>query len=227
MAGLEADPRVQARQATQLLEGRDALVDGLQLDEPSDVGAFLVAFAALKILLQHRSALRSVQCLKLLDNEGNARLFVRMYSRVPVMQVLDSNGNMTNQLFPEQMVYTEWENSGYASTRSCQDCHMPPAAGDVVISTRPMHGLPARPDFARHSFVGGNTYLLDILARNAQELNITATGFEQLIALDALQQAVHVGFDGVVFWNVLRGDHRLSLGRHGGLGGMRLCGREG
>lgn len=30
--------------------------------------------------------------LKLLDSNGNARLFVRMYSRVPVLQVLDTNG---------------------------------------------------------------------------------------------------------------------------------------
>jgi len=30
--------------------------------------------------------------LKLLDNDGNARLFIRMYSRVPVLQVLDATG---------------------------------------------------------------------------------------------------------------------------------------
>ena len=30
--------------------------------------------------------------LKLLDSDGSARLFVRMYSRVPVLQVLDANG---------------------------------------------------------------------------------------------------------------------------------------
>lgn len=30
--------------------------------------------------------------LKLLDNEGNARLFLRMYSRVPVLQLLDAKG---------------------------------------------------------------------------------------------------------------------------------------
>lgn len=30
--------------------------------------------------------------LKLLDNEGNARLFLRMYSRVPVLQLMDSSG---------------------------------------------------------------------------------------------------------------------------------------
>lgn len=30
--------------------------------------------------------------LKLLDKDGNARLFIRMYSRVPVLQVLDATG---------------------------------------------------------------------------------------------------------------------------------------
>jgi len=30
--------------------------------------------------------------LKLLDDDGNARLFVRMYSKVPVLQVLDGTG---------------------------------------------------------------------------------------------------------------------------------------
>jgi hypothetical protein len=39
-----------------------------------------------------RQTLLESQELKLLDNDGNARLFVRMYSRVPVLQVLDTNG---------------------------------------------------------------------------------------------------------------------------------------
>ena len=30
--------------------------------------------------------------LKILDSDGNARLFVRMYSRVPVLQVMDTAG---------------------------------------------------------------------------------------------------------------------------------------
>ena len=30
--------------------------------------------------------------IKLLDNDGNPRMFVRMYSRVPVLQVLDNAG---------------------------------------------------------------------------------------------------------------------------------------
>ena len=41
--------------------------------------------------------------------------------------------------FPEQMPYTEWEHSSYASTnpKSCQQCHMSRANG-VPISNRPM-----------------------------------------------------------------------------------------
>ena len=39
-----------------------------------------------------RQTLIESQELKLIDNDGNARLFVRMYSRVPVLQVLDASG---------------------------------------------------------------------------------------------------------------------------------------
>ena len=39
-----------------------------------------------------RQTLMESRELKLLDNNGNARLFLRMYSRVPVLQLLDSHG---------------------------------------------------------------------------------------------------------------------------------------
>ena len=96
--------------------------------------------------------------------------------------VVDAQGNVTSQLFPEQMIYTEWENSQFEATESCQDCHMPVVAGDMAISTRPFNGLPRRPGFAEHTFVGANTYMLDILGQNAQELFITATGFDNAVA---------------------------------------------
>jgi hypothetical protein len=69
-------------------------------------------------------------------------------------EVVDTQGNLTGQLFPEQMVYTEWENSQFEATDSCQDCHMLKATGDMAISTRPMNGLARRPDFAQHMFIG-------------------------------------------------------------------------
>ena len=39
-----------------------------------------------------RQTLMESRELKLLDNNGNARLFLRMYSRVPVLQLLDTSG---------------------------------------------------------------------------------------------------------------------------------------
>jgi hypothetical protein len=39
-----------------------------------------------------RQTLIESQELKLIDNDGNPRLFLRMYSRVPVLQVLDASG---------------------------------------------------------------------------------------------------------------------------------------
>jgi hypothetical protein len=114
-------------------------------------------------------------------------------------EVVDALGNVTSQLFPEQMVYTEWENSGFEGSDSCQDCHMLKAVGDFPISTRPMNGLTSRADFSRHAFVGGNTYMLDILSQNAQELNITASGFEAVIAATRtmLSSAASVTLEGV------------------------------
>jgi len=39
-----------------------------------------------------RQKLMESKELTLLDNDGNARLFLRMYSKVPVLQIMDSNG---------------------------------------------------------------------------------------------------------------------------------------
>ena len=39
-----------------------------------------------------RQTLLESKELKLMDNDGNARLFIRMYSRVPVLQMLDAAG---------------------------------------------------------------------------------------------------------------------------------------
>jgi len=84
--------------------------------------------------------------------------------------------------FPEQMVYTEWENSTFASgttARSCQDCHMP-ETNAVKISNRPRN-LNPRDDFSLHSLVGANTTMLDILSQNKTVLGITASGFDRAI----------------------------------------------
>ena len=99
---------------------------------------------------------------------------------------IDSSGTVVSTTpeseFPEQMVYTEWENSSFAAgitAQSCQDCHMPKTDG-VKISTRPQT-LAARNNFSRHTMVGANTTMLDILSRNKEALAVTAKGFDTAI----------------------------------------------
>ncbi len=87
--------------------------------------------------------------------------------------VIDMQGEISDQLFPEQMVYTEWENSAYASTQSCQSCHMPKTEGSVIISTRGGR-LSARSPFYTHQFIGANTYMLEIIKNNRTLLGAMA-----------------------------------------------------
>ncbi len=73
--------------------------------------------------------------------------------------------------FPEQTTYLEWAHSSFA--RSCQDCHLPAAAGAVVISNRPRR-LTSRSPFGQHHFVGGNSFMVGLLKTNARALGVTA-----------------------------------------------------
>jgi len=95
----------------------------------------------------------------------------------------DEQGNVLSSTpeseFPEQMPYSEWEASDYADTTSCQQCHMLRSEG-VKISTRPQW-LEARDDFAQHAFVGGNSFMLDILSNNKEELGVIAEDFSKVM----------------------------------------------
>ena len=89
--------------------------------------------------------------------------------------ILNASGQLTADKFPEQMVYSEWENSAFADggaeASSCQQCHMARAEGAVKIANRPRN-LGTRDNFARHGFYGGNTLILDILDKNRAELEV-------------------------------------------------------
>jgi len=84
--------------------------------------------------------------------------------------------------FPEQTPYLEWRNSQYsdeagrgADSRTCQECHMADL-GSLRIARNPMgrdFQISPRPSRA-HAFVGGNAFLLELLARHRDELGVTA-----------------------------------------------------
>ena len=93
---------------------------------------------------------------------------------------VDNNGDVAG-LFAEQMPYIEWLASAYADEKSCQDCHMPEAPGEVVLSITQSLG---RPNFSKHSFAGGNTYGLQLLQVYGEDLGVTASNDQINAALE-------------------------------------------
>jgi hypothetical protein len=112
---------------------------------------------------------------------------------------VDANGNVLTTTpeseFPEQMPYTEWQNSVFddagGNPTSCQDCHMPKTLSKV--SNRP-RWLGAKDGFAKHHLVGANTVMLTMLKDNAAQLDVTSGNLDLSIdrARDMLQSAATV-----------------------------------
>jgi hypothetical protein len=85
---------------------------------------------------------------------------------------------------PEQMPYLEWQQSEFAAKASCQTCHMPVVDGQMPIAA--VLGQP-REGYSRHSFRGGNFFMLRMLNRYRDELGVRALPRE----LDsAIQQTI-------------------------------------
>jgi len=82
---------------------------------------------------------------------------------------------------PEQVPYQEWQHSAFVEERSCQSCHMPPVA-DTAISS--VVGEP-RERLSRHTFLGGNFFMLRMLNRFRNELGVVAPGGELNAAANA------------------------------------------
>jgi hypothetical protein len=72
---------------------------------------------------------------------------------------------------PEQVPYLEWRHSAFRAERSCQSCHMPAVAEPTPIASvlgEPREGL------SRHTFLGGNFFMLRMLNRHRAELGVAA-----------------------------------------------------
>lgn len=86
---------------------------------------------------------------------------------------VDDTGNVAGT-FPEQTPYLEWQNSVYeAAGLECQECHMPRIEEPVKIAIQ--SSSPPRSPFWRHTFVGGNAFMLNILRDNGADMEVTAT----------------------------------------------------
>lgn len=84
---------------------------------------------------------------------------------------LDSAGKVAGE-FAEQLIYSEWLNSAYAGTQSCQSCHMPRMPGNTRLAVT---GGPMRPHATAHILVGGNAYMARLLQQNGEALQVVGT----------------------------------------------------
>jgi len=112
---------------------------------------------------------------------------------------VDAAGNVLTTTaeteFPEQMPYTEWQNSDFddagSNPQSCQDCHMPQTTAKV--SNRP-RWLGTKDGFSKHHLVGANTTMLTLLRDNAEQLDVTSSNMDSSInrARAMLQSSVNI-----------------------------------
>ncbi len=81
---------------------------------------------------------------------------------------------------PEQMPYLEWQHSSYRESKSCQSCHMP-----VVTEAVPVTGVLGQPrtEVSRHTFLGGNFFMMRILNRFRADLGVVASPREMELAI--------------------------------------------
>jgi hypothetical protein len=85
-------------------------------------------------------------------------------------QAIGPKGEVLGEL-PEQVPYLEWRHSAFREERSCQSCHMPAVAAPTPISS--VLGV-GREGLARHTFLGGNFFMLRMLNRYRGELGVAA-----------------------------------------------------
>jgi len=97
-----------------------------------------------------------------------------------ITTALDSQGKTVGSL-PEQMPYKEWLNSDYKTKQTCQDCHMPVIEEPAPITR--VFGV-ARDGVKRHVFVAGNFFMLRMLNRYRDDLDVAALPQELNSAAD-------------------------------------------
>jgi hypothetical protein len=141
--------------------GHFTIDTGTQMGERAIFGPFAIE-AGLQRIMHSASAFRPVESLHVRSSELCATCHTLF------TDALDDQGKVIGRL-PEQVPYQEWQHSAYRGTRSCQSCHMPVVTEPVRVSST--LGEP-RTEVGRHTFRGGNFWMLTLLARFGSELGV-------------------------------------------------------
>lgn len=107
----------------------------------------------------------------------------------------------------EQVPYQEWLHSGYRNKQSCQECHMPLVEEPVQIAK--VLGV-KREGLHRHSFVGANFFVQQMLNRYHGDLSVWALPSELSRAADETVQYLQAKAATLAIENVSTGAGRLQ-----------------
>jgi hypothetical protein len=120
---------------------------------------------------------------------------------------LDEAGNAVGRL-PEQTPYLEWLASAFRDQQSCQSCHMPVVAGEAAVT-----GVLAQPrsEVSRHTFQGGNFFMLRMLNRYRSELGVEAAPGELDAAARRAEELLQTRTAGVRIENMTRDASGLAF----------------
>ena len=133
-------------------------------DARTEYGPFEVEPGHRRIMLSSTEGYRPTQSPHIRESEICATCHTL------ITQALGPDGTVIGSL-PEQVPYQEWLHSDFKGTQSCQSCHMPeisePAPATRVFGT-PRDGL------RRHSFVAANFFMLRMLNRYRDALDVAA-----------------------------------------------------
>src|ERR1700730_17892476 len=122
-----------------------------------------------------------------------------------ITTALGAGGKVIGAL-PEQMPYPEWLHSDYRNKKSCQDCHMPQIDGAVQVA----RVLGEDREGARlHSFVCANFFMLNMLNRYRDELNVSALPPELIASAQATVEFLQTQSATVAIENVAADSGRL------------------
>lgn len=149
---------------------RESFVGGFVVDttkergERAEFGPFKIEDGQLRIMRSSSGGYKPTES----DHVRQSELCATCHTLIT--KALGPGGQVIGQL-PEQMPYQEWLASEFKDKQSCQNCHMPVVEEETRVAVT--LGLP-RAGMGRHTFVGGNFFMLRVLNRYRNDLGVWA-----------------------------------------------------
>jgi hypothetical protein len=156
--------------STERLGTPESFTGGFVVQPPSasdarpEYGPFEVEPGHRRIMLSSSEGYRPTQSMHIRDSEVCATCHTL------ITQALGPGGKVIGSL-PEQVPYQEWLHSDFKGMQSCQACHMPEIS-EPAPATRVFGQL--RDGLRRHSFVAANFFMLQMLNRYRDALDVAA-----------------------------------------------------